>query len=288
MASVMKEREELRTVTLERRNAEGDVVATVELDKEIFGRPANIPLLHQVVTAQLAARRSGTHSTRTRAEVAGGAAKPYRQKGTGRARQGTIRAPQFAGGGVAFGPKPRSYRERTPRKMTRLALSCALSDRAAEGKICLVDRWTFEIPRTKDAISALRALGLEGNVLVVLGSDDAVAERSFANLPEVDLVEAEQLTAYDVMVSDWVVFTDASVPGEVKEVAGAPKPAAKARKATPTKAAAKKAPARAEKAPAEKEEAEPKETPAQPDEADEAPAAEAAGDDETTDEGEGK
>ncbi len=227
MATQAKEQGALATVTLERRSDAGEALGTVQLLPEIFGRAPNVPLMHQVVTAQLAARRAGTHSTRTRAEVRGGAAKPYRQKGTGRARQGTIRAPQFAGGGIAFGPKPRDYAQRTPRKMTRLALFSALSDRAAEGRVCLVDRWSFEAPKTKDALVALRALGLEGNVLVVLGSDDAVAERSFANLPEVDLVEADQLTAYDVLVNDWVVFTDATLPGGgVEEAAGdAPEPA---------------------------------------------------------------
>lgn len=206
---------ELKSVSVERRNDAGDVLGTAELDPEIFGRTPNIPLMHQVVTAQLAARRSGTQSTKTRAEVAGGGAKPYRQKGTGRARQGTIRAPQFAGGGVALGPKPRSYAQRTPRKMTRLALFCALSDRAAEGRVCLVDEWSFPTPKTKDAIKALEALELEGNILVVLSADDTVAERSFANLPEVDLVEAGQLTAYDVLVNDWIVFTDSTLPGSV-------------------------------------------------------------------------
>ena len=159
-------------VTIERRNDAGELVDLVDLEPAIFGIKPNTALMHQVVTAQLAARRSGTQSTKTRSEVAGGGAKPYRQKGTGRARQGTLRAPQFAGGGVALGPKPRSYAQRTPRKMVRLALHCALSDRAAEGRVCLVDRWSFEVPKTKDAIGALAALGLSGRVLVVLGAGD--------------------------------------------------------------------------------------------------------------------
>lgn len=238
MASQLAEHDGLSTVTVDRRNDAGEVLASVQLSPEIFGRTPNVALMHQIVTAQLAARRSGTHSTRTRAEVRGGGAKPYRQKGTGRARQGTIRAPQFAGGGVAFGPKPRSYAQHTPKKMTRLALYCALSDRAAEGRVCLVDRWSFDIPKTKDAIGSLRALGLDGSVLVVIGPEDSIAERSFANLPEVDLVEANQLTAYDVLVNDWVVFTDATVPGEVREVAGAPT----RRRTTPRKSAAGIAP----------------------------------------------
>ena len=238
MATELKERAELRTVTLERRRDSGEVLATVEVSSEIFGRTPNVPLMHQVVTAQLAARRAGTQSTKTRAGVAGGAAKPYRQKGTGRARQGSIRASQFAGGGVALGPKPRSYAQRTPRKMTRLALYSALSDRAAEGRICLVDSWSFSVPRTKEAKRALTDLGLTGNVLVVLGPEDEVAGRSFANLPEVELIDASQLTAYDVLVSDWIVFTDATLPGEVRQVADAEKAPAK-------KAPAKKAPAKA-------------------------------------------
>jgi large subunit ribosomal protein L4 len=184
-----------RTVTLDRHNGEGDVIDTVELDTAIFGVVPNIPLMHQVVTAQLAARRSGTHSTKTRSEVSGGGAKPYRQKGTGRARQGTVRAPQFSGGGVAFGPKPRSYAQRTPRKMVRLALCSALSDRLNEGRLRLVDSWPFEMPKTKDAVKLLQALDVEGRILVVLASEDALAERSFGNLPHVHLVEAVQLSA---------------------------------------------------------------------------------------------
>jgi large subunit ribosomal protein L4 len=227
--------EQEREVLVERRSDGGDVLDTVSLDPTIFGVRPNVPLMHQVVTAQLAARRSGTQSTKTRAEVAGGAAKPYRQKGTGRARQGTIRAPQFSGGGVALGPKPRSYAQRTPRKMIRLALNCALSDRASEGRICLVDRWSFEAPKTKDAVRSLRALGLDGCVLVVLGPDNAVAERCFANLPEVKLVEAAQLTAYEVLASDWVVFTNETILGEVSVVAGSAKPAPKPKPKAATK-----------------------------------------------------
>jgi large subunit ribosomal protein L4 len=209
--------EVLPSVLVERCNDSGELLGVVQLDPEYFGALVNVPLLHQVVTAQLAAKRSGTHSTKTRAEVSGGGAKPYRQKGTGRARQGTTRAPQFAGGGVAFGPKPRDYAQSTPRKMVRQALRAALSDRAMEGRVCLVDRWSYEVPKTKEAAGSLRALGIDGNVLVVIGSQDVVAERSFGNLPNVNIVEAGQLTAYDVVVSDWVVFTDETVPGEVSD-----------------------------------------------------------------------
>ena len=206
-----------QSVLVERCNDVGELLGVVQLDPEYFGALVNVPLLHQVVTAQLAAKRSGTHSTKTRAEVAGGGAKPYRQKGTGRARQGTTRAPQFAGGGIAFGPKPRDYSQSTPRKMVRQALRAALSDRAMEGRVCLVDRWSFEVPKTKDAVASLAALGVEGNVLVVIGGNDVVAERSFSNLAYVNIVEAGQLTAYDVVVSDWVVFTDETMPGEVSD-----------------------------------------------------------------------
>jgi large subunit ribosomal protein L4 len=223
--------EKTATVTVDRHNPDGDVIDTVELDAAIFGVTPNVPLMHQVVTAQLAARRSGTHSTKTRSEVRGGGAKPYRQKGTGRARQGTTRAPQFAGGGVAFGPKPRSYSQRTPRKMVRLALCSALSDRLMEGKLRLIDAWAFEVPKTKDAVKALRSLDLDGRILVVLHSEDAVAERSFGNLPEVHLVEGAQLTAYEVLANDWIVFTTATIPGGVTVVEGSAEKASAARDA---------------------------------------------------------
>ena len=215
MASTMVET--LPPVYVERCNDSGELLGVVQLDQEYFAALVNVPLLYQVVTAQLAAKRSGTHSTKTRAEVAGGGAKPYRQKGTGRARQGTTRAPQFAGGGIAFGPKPRDYSQSTPRKMVRQALRAALSDRAAEGRVCLVDRWSFEVPKTKEAVASLQALGLDGSVLVVIGTQDVVAERSFGNLPHVHIVEVGQLTAYDVVASDWVVFTDETVPGQVSD-----------------------------------------------------------------------
>jgi large subunit ribosomal protein L4 len=225
MASETIDQERSTTVTVDRHNGKGDVIDTVELDATIFGVEPNIPLMHQVVTAQLAARRRGTHSTKTRSEVSGGGAKPYRQKGTGRARQGTIRAPQFAGGGVAFGPKPRSYAQRTPRKMVRLALHSALSDRVNEGKLRILDSWPFEIPKTKDAVKVLNALELDGRILVVLSAEDAIAERSFGNLPDVHLVEAAQLSAYEVLANDWILFTSATVPGGVTVVEGSLRPA---------------------------------------------------------------
>ena len=194
------------------RNASGAEAGRVDLDDAIFGIEPNVPVMHQVVTAQLAARRSGTQSTRTRAEVAGGGAKPWKQKGTGRARQGSIRAPQWKGGGVALGPKPRTYEQRTPKKMIRLALRSALSDRAAEGKVLVVDAWGFEKPSTKAAASLLAALGAEGRVLVVVDGDDATTWKSFRNLPQVHLLEAGQLNAFDVLVSDYVVFSRDTLP----------------------------------------------------------------------------
>jgi large subunit ribosomal protein L4 len=198
---------------IEIRRPSGERSGSVALDPAIFEVTPNVPVMHQVVVAQLAARRAGDHSTLSRAEVSGGGRKPWRQKGSGRARQGSIRAPHWRGGGVAFGPKPRSYRQRTPKKMIQLALRSALSDRAAEGKVVVVDAWDFAAPRTKDAKAALGALSLGGKVLVVLGPDDENAAKSFRNLPEVHVLAASELNAYDVLCSDWVVFTSASLPG---------------------------------------------------------------------------
>ncbi|MEA3076450.1 MAG: large subunit ribosomal protein [Actinomycetota bacterium] len=195
------------------RTRTGQAAGTVELDDAIFGIQPNMPVMHQVVTAQLAAARSGTQSTLTRAEVRGGGAKPWRQKGTGRARAGSTRAPHWAGGGVALGPKPRSYKQKTPKKMVQLALRSALSDRAAESRIVVVESWDFDAPKTKDAIAAMAALGLEGKVLLVLSRDDERAWLSFRNLPDVHILVDGELNAYDILVSDWVVFTKASLPG---------------------------------------------------------------------------
>ena len=184
------------------------------LPDEIFGIQPNVPVMHQVVTAQLAAARAGTHATKNRAEVSGGGAKPWKQKGTGRARQGSSRAPHWRGGGVAHGPQPRSYRQRTPKKMVWLALRSALSDRAASGMVTVVDEWGFAAPKTKDALAALKAAGVGDNerVLVVLSRDDETAWKSFRNLADrVDLVSAEELNTYDVLVADRVIFTSATL-----------------------------------------------------------------------------
>ena len=199
--------------TLELRTQDGSTAGTITLDDTIFGIEPNMAVLHQVVTAQLAARRSGSANTKTRAEVRGGGAKPFRQKGTGRARQGSTRAPQFTGGGVAHGPKPRSYRQKVNKKMIRLALHSALSDRAHSERVVVIDAWRFDTPRTKDAISALTNLGLDGKVMMVVAANDDTAVRSFRNLPTVQLVEAGELNAYDVLCSDWLVFTRETLPG---------------------------------------------------------------------------
>jgi large subunit ribosomal protein L4 len=186
---------------------------SLELADEMFGIQPNVPVLHQVVTAQLAKRRAGAQSTKTRAEVRGGGKKPYRQKGTGNARQGSTRAPHFSGGGVALGPKPRSYAQRTPKKMIRLALHSALSDRHAEGKILVVEQWDFDGPKTRDAKAALAALGITGKALVVVDRSDENAILSFRNLPEIQLIETAELNAYDVLCNEWIVFTEATLPG---------------------------------------------------------------------------
>lgn len=194
------------------KTATGADSGTVALDDEYFGLTPNVPVMHQVVTAQLAARRSGTQSTKTRSEVSGGGRKPYSQKGTGNARQGSTRSPQFAGGGVALGPKPRNYGQKTPKKMVKLALRSALSDRAAEGKVVVVDSWGIDTPKTKDAKAALEALGIDGTVLIVVGRDDAAAALSFRNLPKAQLIGPGELNAYDVLCNEWIVFTEDVLP----------------------------------------------------------------------------
>ena len=189
---------------------------TVELPAEIFEAKVNVPLIHQVVVAQQAAARQGTHATKTRGAVRGGGKKPYRQKGSGRARQGSIRAPQFAGGGTVFGPVPRSYEQRTPKKMKAAALRGALSDRAAHGRVHVVSSFVDgDEPRTKDALSVLSAAcGVPpsaGPVLVVAESGDVTTWKSLRNVHGVHLIAAGQLNTYDVLVSDHVVFTEAAL-----------------------------------------------------------------------------
>jgi large subunit ribosomal protein L4 len=210
---VKKERAPYAQHTAARKSLTGADLGNVNLEPSIFGLEPNVAVMHQVIKAQLAAKRAGTQSTKTRKQVRGGGKKPFAQKGTGGARQGTIRAPHYPGGGVALGPKPRKYDQKTPKKMIRLALYSALSDRAAESHVVLVDNFSaWTAPKTKDAISSLAALGLEGKVLVVITRDDLTARHSFANLQNVKTIDAGELNAYDVLNSDWVLFTDATLP----------------------------------------------------------------------------
>ena len=199
--------------SVEVRGLDGSTTSSVELTDAVFGVTPNMAVMHQVVTAQLAAARAGTQSTKTRAEVRGGGAKPWKQKGTGRSRQGSSRSPQWTGGGVALGPKPRSYKQRTPKKMVQLALRSALSDRAAGGRVVVVEGWDFGTPSTRQAKAALKALNVDGRVMVVISHEDQTAFKSFRNLPEVHVLVAGELNAYDVLCSDWVIFTTATLPG---------------------------------------------------------------------------
>ena len=200
-------------------NDSGSSAGSIDLDDAMFGVEPNVSVMHQVVVAQLAAHRKGTASTKTRAEVRGGGRKPWRQKGTGNARQGSIRAPHWRGGGVAHGSKPRSYAQRTPRKMKRLALASALSDRLADNKLIVLSEWNFDTASTKAAKAALTALGATGRILVVLTRDDELAARSMRNLPEVTLLHAGQVTTYDVLVNDFIIYTRDSLPGAAPAVA---------------------------------------------------------------------
>src|SRR5437016_108892 len=173
--------------TLEVRDAAGAVLGERPLPDELFGTAVNVPLMHQVVVAGAAGQRAGTHATKTRGEVSGGGVKPWRQKGTGRARQGSIRAPHWTGGGVAHGPKPRDHSMRVNRKMKQAALRSALSDALTSGKLAVVNDLAFDGPKTKDAVGVLDALELEGKVLVVLGQPDEAVEKSFRNLTRVKI-----------------------------------------------------------------------------------------------------
>jgi large subunit ribosomal protein L4 len=209
------------------KKADGTDAEAVELPDAIFGIEPNIAVMHQVVTAQLAAKRSGTHSTKTRAEVRGGGAKPWRQKGTGRARQGSIRSPQWRGGGVAHGPKPRDYSQRTPKKMVRLALLSALSDRAAGEKVVVVDDWAIDEPKTRDGVKLLEALGLRSKglrgdrVMVVLDRSEDATWKSLRNLgARVQIVLPEELNTYDVLLNDWAVFSKASLDTVIARLSG--------------------------------------------------------------------
>ena len=196
------------------KTAAGKDSGNVELAASFFGVQPNVPVMHQVVTAQLAHRRAGTQSTKTRSEVSGGGKKPFKQKGTGGARQGSTRAPHYSGGAVALGPKPRKYGQRTPKKMIRLALASALSDRVNESRVVVVDDWSFSEPSTKAASATLKALGVSGSVLVVVGPNDANVEKSFRNLHDAQVISQAELNAYDVLCNEWVVFTKSTLPTE--------------------------------------------------------------------------
>ena len=191
--------------------SDGSTSGEMTLDSEIFGIEPNMSVLHQVVTAQLAAKRQGSANTKTRAEVRGGGRKPWRQKGLGRARHGSIRSPQWVGGGVAHGPKPRSYAQRTPKKMKRLALRSALSVRASEQAVKVIDDFDWAAPKTKQAVTLLHAVGATTKTLVVLSSLDGIAARSFRNLPDVILSEPGHLTPYHILWADQVLFTSHTV-----------------------------------------------------------------------------
>ena len=199
-------------ITAQLYSADGASKGEVDLNPDIFGIEPNRDVMHQVVTAQLAARRAGTHSTKTRAEVRGGGRKPWRQKGLGRARQGSIRSPQWVGGGVAHGPKPRDYSQRTPKKMKRLALRSALSDRAANGHIKVVE--TFDVwdePKTKNAVALLEAMGLTGKVLLIAEDHERSAIKSFRNLDHVIASNLGQANTYDVLWAETVIMSQGTL-----------------------------------------------------------------------------
>jgi large subunit ribosomal protein L4 len=185
----------------------GKKVGEQELDAAVFDVEINVPVMHQVVTAGMAAQRAGTHSTKTRAEVRGGGRKPWRQKGTGRSRHGSIRSPIWIGGGIAHGPKPREHDQRVPKKMKRLALRSALTDRARQDRIKVVDGLSFDQPSTKDAADVLDSIEAGGLVLVVLEEPAPIVEKSFRNLSHVQVTYPGRLGTYEVMAADWVVFT---------------------------------------------------------------------------------
>ncbi|APT86108.1 MULTISPECIES: 50S ribosomal protein L4 [Corynebacterium] len=214
----------MSNLKLDVQTAEGKTNGSVELPAEIFDTEASVALMHQVVTAQLAAARQGTHKTKTRAEVRGGGRKPFRQKGTGRARQGSIRAPHYTGGGISHGPVPRNYAQRTPKKMIKAALFGALSDRARNARIHVIeDLVPGQNPSTKSAKAFLERLTERKNVLLVIGREDLNARRSASNLANVQILDAGQLNAYDVLYSDDVVFSVEALHTFVNRVNGADK-----------------------------------------------------------------
>ncbi|QLD12191.1 50S ribosomal protein L4 [Microbacterium oleivorans] len=210
------------TLALDVRSASGNKAGSVELPAALFDVKTNVPLIHQVVVAQLAAARQGTHSTKRRGEVSGAGRKPFKQKGTGNARQGSIRAPHMTGGGIVHGPKPRNYSQRTPKKMVAAALLGALSDRARGQRLHIVDSFGIEgAPSTKAASAVLTGFAATKNVLVVIERGDELTVKSVRNLAYVHVLTFDQLNAYDVLVSDDIVFTKAAYDAFVASKAGA-------------------------------------------------------------------
>lgn len=202
-------------------DVKGQKAGSIELPAALFDVQTNVPLIHQVVVAQLAAARQGTHSTKNRGEVSGAGRKPFKQKGTGRARQGSIRAPHMTGGGVVHGPTPRNYSQRTPKKMIAAALLGALSDRARGARIHVVESLALgDTPKTKDVLVLLDSLQVSRNVLVVLERDDFIAELSLRNVPFVHILPADQLNAYDVLVSDDIVFSKGALDAFIAAKSG--------------------------------------------------------------------
>jgi large subunit ribosomal protein L4 len=198
--------------TLDVLDATGKKTGTVDLPADVFDVTTNVPLIHQVVVAQLAAARQGTHKTKTRGEVSGAGRKPFKQKGTGRARQGSIRAPQMTGGGIVHGPQPRDYSQRTPKKRIAAALLGALSDRARGGRIHAVESFAAgDAPKTRDAVALLSSIAPAKHYLVVLTRDEELSERAVRNIPTVHVLRVDQLNAYDVLVSDDIVFSTAAL-----------------------------------------------------------------------------
>ncbi|GAA1850451.1 hypothetical protein GCM10009751_03550 [Myceligenerans crystallogenes] len=215
-------------------DASGKKSGTAELPSEIFDVAVNVPLIHQVVVAQRAAARQGTHATKTRGEVRGGGRKPYKQKGTGRARQGSTRAPQFAGGGVVHGPQPRDYSQRTPKKMKAAALRGALSDRARAGRVHVVSGFGIDgTPSTKAALAVIKTFTERAHVLVVTERTDEITIKSLRNVPEVHLLVSDQLNTYDVLLADDVIFTQAALDAFLADA-----PAGKGAKAVATESEA--------------------------------------------------
>jgi large subunit ribosomal protein L4 len=255
--TMKKERPAPVARTALKRNVAGHDLGTVDLEPTVFGHTPNRAVLHQVVTAQLAGIRAGTQSTKTRSEVRGGGAKPFNQKGTGRARQGSSRSPSMSGGGVALGPKPRSYEQRTPKKMIRLALLSALSDRAESGHVIVLDDWDIEEPDTRAAAVILKKLRITpgGTVLAVLANDEVDVALSLRNIPEASITTHAELSAHDVVRADWLLFTERTLPTSPSDFSGThlieaapPKPskpkadtelAEKPEKAAPAKKAAR-------------------------------------------------